>query len=127
LFASSVVYNAERNHTKEDYIDEIVNRGLYSKRKIEKAKEAFLIRESYMRATVAPIGLNYFPILPTINVPVLLIGGARDRVTPILNLCLMAMFIRRVQKVIFPNTGHLSNIERSTLFNRCVSDFIGNI
>ena len=127
FFASHFLYEARMNYKDEDYIDEIINRGLHKKRHAQKAREAFLIRDCYMNAAVAPVGLNYYPILLSINVPVLLIGSTCDKVTPILNIISMRYFTPKARMIIFPGTGHLSNIERPILFNHHVKEFIEGI
>ena len=108
----------------QELIEQIVTTGLYDKVYKEEARNAFYIRDTYIEAAKAPIGLNYFSVLPAIRKPVLLIGSTHDKVTPSSNIYLMKSFIRHSQTVLLENTGHLSNIEKKDLFNRHVTDFI---
>ena len=109
---------------QQKLIEHIVVTGLYDKSYKEEARKAFQIRDTYMQSARAPIGINYFSVLPTIRKPVLLIGSTHDKVTPSLNIYLMKTFIRRAYIAILKNTGHLSNIERRDLFNQYIRDFI---
>lgn len=105
-------------------IDEVVKRGLYDKSYAEEAKNAFKIRDTYIESSKSAIGINYFPYLSNIEVPVLLIGGSHDRVTPSFNVGMMSVYIKDCESVIFEKTGHLSNIESSEKFNKAVDEFI---
>ena len=127
IVASSVVMYAQRHHKDIDFIDKIADRSLYKKEYLGEAKEAFMIREGYIKAAKAAIGYNYFPVLAKVTCPVFLISGDSDRVTPSLNqlwmyaACVNARFVDRI---ILTNTGHLSNIESAKEFNRRVDLFI---
>lgn len=109
---------------EEQLIEHIATRGLYDKSFLEQAKQAFHIRDTYLESAKAPIGINYFFVLPMINKPVLLIGSTHDKVTPSINIFLMGIFLRRARTALLNNTGHLSNIEKKDLFNKYVKDFI---
>lgn len=122
--ASGVVEHAVRFYKNNDFVDHIVDRGLFDKRYAKDAKEAFFIRNSYLDSVGAPIGKNYFPLLSKMKQPVLLIGSSHDQVTPIMNMWSMKMFLCHAQVKVFWNTGHLSNIENREGFNQAVDDFI---
>ncbi|MFY4775342.1 alpha/beta fold hydrolase [Metabacillus sp. RGM 3146] len=126
IFANNIInqsYELLRKGNQE-LVEHIVMRGLYDKVYKEEARNAFYIRDTYIESAKAPVGLNYFSVLPTIRKPVLLIGSTHDKVTPSYNLYLMKPFIRHSKTVLLKNTGHLSNIEKKDLFNRHVTDFI---
>lgn len=126
IFANKIINESFNLLQKgeQELVDHIVTRGLYDGSYKEEARKAFHIRDTYIESAKAPVGINYFSLLPKIKKPVLLMGGTHDSVTPSINIYLMEIFIRRVQTAIFNNTGHLSNIEKKELFNQYVSDFI---
>ncbi len=76
-----------------------------------------------MESAKSAIGLNYYPVLMTIDKPVLLIGGTHDKITPLINLYSMKMFIRNARSVVL-EAGHMSNIEQKDKFNNTLSEFI---
>jgi 3-oxoadipate enol-lactonase len=105
----------------------IVETSLYDPFYKEEAMETFQLRDTYSSCAMAPVGINYYPVLPTINKPVLLIGSTHDRITPLINILSMSYFIQDVQSVYFNHTGHLSNIERKEPFNQAISDFLKKV
>ncbi|WP_071393167.1 alpha/beta fold hydrolase [Bacillus tuaregi] len=109
---------------RERLVEQIVKSSLYDHSYQEEAKNSFLIRDTYLQSAWAPVGINYFPLLPTIKKPVLLIGGTQDRITPVGNLFLMKPYFRNVRIALLRKTGHLSNIERKEYFNQYVGRFI---
>lgn len=112
--------------SEHDLVEHIVNRGLYDTVYKDEAMKAFHIRDTYLESAKAPIGINYFSILPSIRKPVLLIGSTHDKVTPSVNIYIMKALIRQAKSAILKNTGHLSNIEQKDLFNKHVTDFIAS-
>ena len=111
-------------HDKEQLRMQIVQNALYNQSLQEEALDGFYIRESYIDCARAPIGINYFSILPFINKPVLLIGGRHDNITPFFNMIMMSYFIKNSQTILFEDTGHLSNIEQKEAFNEAVDQFL---
>lgn len=63
-------------------------------------------------------------ILPKIDVPVLLIRGAEDKITPKELMLEMHTKIKDSKYVEIPNTGHLPNLEAPLSFNREMNNFI---
>ncbi|WP_428910198.1 alpha/beta fold hydrolase [Niallia sp. Krafla_26] len=114
-------------HSKERLRTRIVQTALYNQSFKEEALNGFQIRDTYIDCAKAPIGINYFSILPIIHKPVLLIGGRHDRVTPFLNMVMMGNLIRHSQTILFENTGHLSNIEQKEAFNEAVDQFLQRV
>lgn len=112
--------------SEQELVEHIVNRGLYDTIYKDEAMKAFHIRDTYLESAKAPIGINYFSILPSIRKPVLLIGSTHDKVTPSVNIYIMKALIRQAKSAILKNTGHLSNIEQKDLFNKHVTDFIAS-
>jgi 3-oxoadipate enol-lactonase len=65
------------------------------------------------------------PMLGTIDVPTLVVGGAEDAVTPPEVLRGMAAAIPNSRVEILEHGGHLCPLERPAAFNRVVSEFLG--
>jgi pimeloyl-ACP methyl ester carboxylesterase len=64
------------------------------------------------------------PDLPSIGVPVLLITGEHDEVTPPQVARDTERRIPRARSAVIPEAGHLSNLERPDLFLRVLHDFL---
>lgn len=126
FLANKIVNESSKLLKKSEHelVEHIVTRGLYDTVFKEEAKKAFHIRDTYLESAKAPIGINYFSLLPLIRKPVLLIGSTHDKVTPIINIYIMKTLLRQAHSAILKNTGHLSNIEQKELFNKYVTDFI---
>ena len=125
FFVATTLYEAKKYFRNETFINTIATRGLHDQSYIEQAKAAFLIRDCYMEAARAPVDYNYFPFLSLMNVPILLIGGDNDQITPVLNQYMMKFYSKRAKFEIIKQCGHLSNIEKSEEFNNIITDFIG--
>ena len=65
------------------------------------------------------------PLLGTIDVPTLVVGGADDTVTPPGLIRDMAAQIRGSRVEILEQGGHLCPLERPAAFNHVVSEFLG--
>jgi 3-oxoadipate enol-lactonase len=65
------------------------------------------------------------PLLGTIDVPTLVVGGAEDGITPPDVLRDMAASIPSSHVEILEQSGHLSPLERPAAFNHVVSEFLG--
>lgn len=62
--------------------------------------------------------------MQTISVPTLIIWGQEDAVFPIRNADRLSQDIKGAIKVVFPETGHLSQLEKPEAFNKIVRDFL---
>lgn len=126
IFAGLITYEAYKllQKGKKGLVEHIVSSGLYDKSYKEEAINAFHIRDTYLESAMAAAGINYFSVLPAIKKPVLLIGSTHDKVTPLINMLMMRVFIRNVRTALLKNTGHLSNIEKKDLFNQSIRDFM---
>lgn len=124
FFMPSVLRETEEHYRDEGFGDFIAKGSIHNQKYFNVAKNCFLIRDCYMDCCKAPIGINYFPTLLTIDIPVLLIGASKDKVTPPLHQLLMSFFIRDVERVVLDDCGHLSNIEKASEFNSLIDNFI---
>lgn len=123
LLAHEVIVTAVKHYRDDDFIGEIVERGLYDKSFTEEAENSFLIRESYISSMSSSMDINYFPVLLQANIPILLMGSMYDKVTPLPNLLSMKMCNVFAQtKILY--SGHLSNIECREEFNKAINRFV---
>ena len=67
------------------------------------------------------------PLLHTIDVPTLVVGGAEDSITPPDVLRKMAAAIPNSRIEILDHGGHLSPLERPAAFNHVVTEFLGSL
>ena len=67
------------------------------------------------------------PMLTSIGVPTLVVGGVEDGITPPEVLRAMAAQIPGSRVEILEQAGHLSPLERSAAFNHVVSEFVGEM
>lgn len=63
-------------------------------------------------------------LLPTLNVPVLVVVGEEDPITPPADAERMAGLLPQSRLVKLPNAAHLSNVEQSEAFNRAVTAWL---
>jgi pimeloyl-ACP methyl ester carboxylesterase len=63
-------------------------------------------------------------LLPTINVPTLLVVGAEDSITPPADAEAMNAKIEGSRLVVIEGAGHLSNVERPEEFDRALVEFL---
>lgn len=70
-------------------------------------------------------GPEVIDMLPDIAVPTLLIVGEHDE--PFLNAtAYMEKKIPDARRFVFPDAGHVANVDQAELFNRTVIEFVGN-
>jgi 3-oxoadipate enol-lactonase len=67
------------------------------------------------------------PLLETIDVPTLVVGGVEDSITPPEVLRSMAASIPHSRVEILEHAGHLCPLERPAAFNHVVSEFLGTL
>lgn len=66
-------------------------------------------------------------VLPQIRVPVLVVVGEEDSITPPADAERMAAAIADATLVKLPGAGHLSNMEQAEAFNAAVSEFVARV
>lgn len=69
---------------------------------------------------------DYLPLLPTLDLPTLIVVGAHDEFTPVADAELMHQHIRNSTLVVIEDAGHLTNLEQPDAFNRALADFLGS-
>jgi len=80
--------------------------------------------EAYQRQLAAAAGHNTEDRLGRLQVPVLILHGALDRVVPAANAALLAQRLPRARLHIFPDAGHLFLWERADESNRLIMQFL---
>ncbi len=83
--------------------------------------------ESYLKTLAASIGYNRTAALDSIRVPVQLIFGADDRLTPVSIGEEMQARIAHARLAVIARAGHLSNMEQPEQFNQVMADFLGDV
>lgn len=83
--------------------------------------------DGYVAAMRAVTGFTAFPDLAAIDVPTLVICGARDRVAPPDHARRMAAAIRGARLAIIEGAGHISNIEAPAEFNAALAAFLAEL
>jgi pimeloyl-ACP methyl ester carboxylesterase len=65
------------------------------------------------------------PLLPTLGgIPVLVIAGAEDQITPKEHAQAMADALPKARLVVLPGVGHLSPVERPEAATAALTDFL---
>jgi len=67
------------------------------------------------------------PLLPTIDVPTMVVGGLEDELTPPAELRALAEAIPRSRLELLERCGHLSPMERPAAFNHVLGEFLGTL
>ncbi len=90
--------------------------------RVEAAKDPDVFLASWQ----SMFGVDFREMLPSINVPVLLLGGTEDKVTPTDPL-LTEIFanVPTSQLVNIDGAGHFSNLDHPAEFNRALGVFLG--
>jgi len=89
-----------------------------------RASIAALRVEPYKQALHAIVTTDFRAVLPSINVPTLVIVGAEDIVTPPSASEFLAKNIPGASLVTIPGAGHLTNLERPVAFNSTLEEFL---
>jgi 3-oxoadipate enol-lactonase len=83
-----------------------------------------LHKESYIKTVEATTYYDRVADLPAIKVPVLLVYGADDRLTPVKIGARMQREIPNARLQVIKDAGHLVNIEQTDQFNHLVIEFL---
>ena len=67
---------------------------------------------------------DYLPLLPTIDVPTLIVVGSDDEFTPVADADRMHRAIPNSTMVVIDGCGHLPNLENADAFDRVLLDFL---
>jgi 3-oxoadipate enol-lactonase len=90
-----------------------------------------MLAQSTKAVIAATVALRDRPdstdLLPTMQLPVLLLGGEKDTLTPPPVLQAMAARLPRASYISIPEAGHLANIEQPALFNRALFGFLRSL
>ena len=81
-------------------------------------------KKSYRWASAAVWTADYLDLLPTINIPTLVIGGSLDQPTPPHLSRELAENIRGGKLAVIQNAAHLSNLDEPAIFNELLKAFL---
>lgn len=81
----------------------------------------------YLESSTATWSPDFRSILPGINVPVLVLWGEYDTVTPRHLSEELAEGIPGARLVVLPDAGHISNLDNPSAFNRAVAEFLADV
>jgi pimeloyl-ACP methyl ester carboxylesterase len=68
---------------------------------------------------------DYLLLLPTLDLPTLIVVGVHDEFTPVADAELMHQHIRNSTLVVLEDAGHITNLEQPAAFNRALAAFLG--
>lgn len=83
-----------------------------------------LHKDSYLKTLAASVRFNRAAVLSEIQVPVQLIFGADDRLTPPSIGAQMSEMIPNARLSVLDDSGHLSNMEQADAFNAALDAFL---
>ena len=86
-----------------------------------------LHKKTYLKAIDTFVKSNHYNILSSLDIPVLVLVGELDRLTPISMAKEISSKIDGSIFKIISNAGHLSNIENPNEFNKVVLAFLCNL
>jgi pimeloyl-ACP methyl ester carboxylesterase len=93
-------------------------------RRLIKQQPAAAIRGAILRMMERPAS---FDVLEALTVPVLVMVGDEDVLTPVDDSRRIQALARHSELVVLPETGHLANLERPELFNDAVRRFLARL
>jgi pimeloyl-ACP methyl ester carboxylesterase len=81
-------------------------------------------KPGFMQALAALLDYDIRDRLPEIACPTLIVWGEDDRLITVKDADVFAELIPNSRKVIYPDTGHMSMLERPAAFNALLEDFL---
>jgi 3-oxoadipate enol-lactonase len=93
-------------------------------RRLIKQQPPAAIRGAILRMMERP---DSFDVVAQLAVPLLIVVGDEDVLTPVDDSRKMQAAARQAELVILPETGHLANLERPELFNDTVRGFLSRL
>lgn len=79
---------------------------------------------AFISSLQACLQVNNVSLLPTINVPTLVIGSQYDAIIPVWMQLLMHKLMPHSEFVILRNTGHMCKLEAKDRFNQLIRNFL---
>jgi pimeloyl-ACP methyl ester carboxylesterase len=70
---------------------------------------------------------DYLPLLPTLEMPTLIVVGRHDEFTPVSDAELMHRHIRNSTVVVLEDAGHVTNMEQPAAFNDALANFLNSL
>jgi pimeloyl-ACP methyl ester carboxylesterase len=82
-------------------------------------------KPGFLQALEANLDYDFRDRLPEIACPTLIVWGDEDKVLTVRDAAVYAELIPGSRKVVYPDTGHMSQIERPEAFNALLREFLG--
>jgi 3-oxoadipate enol-lactonase len=128
---SNVIANI-KNGKKEEFIStflpKLINKKSYSNDKLRTFLENILNNNFGEGICGAQLALatrtNVVDYLKSFNIPALILVGEDDELTPLSCSVNMNKLIPNSELIIIPDSGHLSNLENSQVFNKYIIEFL---
>jgi pimeloyl-ACP methyl ester carboxylesterase len=81
-------------------------------------------KPGFMQALEATLNCELRPRLPQISCQTVIVWGDHDRLVPVRDADVFAEMIPGSRKVVFADTGHMTQLERPAAFNALLKDFL---
>lgn len=116
----------------DDFLRQMITPGTLAARPEVVTEARRILRTASAKALAAALQAmadrpDSFPLLPKIAVPVLIVVGEADQLTPPDSARRMHAAIPGSTLVVIPDAGHLSNLEQPQLFNTAVLGFLRGV
>jgi pimeloyl-ACP methyl ester carboxylesterase len=82
-------------------------------------------KPGFIQALEANLDYDFRHRLPEITCPTLIVWGDQDKVLTVRDAAVYAELIPGSRKVVYEDTGHMSQLERPDAFNALLRDFLG--
>ena len=70
---------------------------------------------------------DYPDLLPTFDLPALVVGAAQDRAVPLEHSRLLAEGLPQGRLCVIDDAGHMANLERPEAVNACLLEFLDGL
>jgi pimeloyl-ACP methyl ester carboxylesterase len=117
----------EQISSSEKHSEYAARLALYSwnKETVEKFDKFFQPKQHiFIKSLTACFKVNNLALLPSVNVPTLIVGGQYDCVLPVWIQAWMHKLIPDSEFIIMRNTGHLAKLEAKDRFNHLLRRFL---
>lgn len=125
------IKNGKRNEFVSNFIPKLVDKNNFRKKEVTTVLDNLIADNTDNGICGANLALatrvNSIDYLNNFKVPVMILVGENDELTPVSCAETMNKRIENSILKIIPDSGHLSNIENPDLFNSYIIEFIENI
>lgn len=122
------IKKGKRDDFVSGFLPKLINKKSYVNRELRNFIESIIEDNTDEGICGAQLALatrtNTEDHLKSFNIPVLILVGEDDELTPISCAETMRELIPKSEMKVIAGSGHLSNLENPELFNKCVSEFL---